>query len=365
MATLPMSQSVLLTGFPGFIGKLLVARLLKDDPSLRIVVLVEPRMVATATTAARALGENVIVEPGDITDAHLGLAAARYRELTETVSRVFHLAAIYDLAVPEAVAEAVNVMGTKHVLDFCGACDSLERHHYVSTAYVAGTRTDRVLESELDRGQAFKNHYESTKHRAEVLVRETMPSIRTTIYRPGIVVGDSQTGVTQKFDGPYYLLRFIALFSRLHLPPPQIASEEATFNAVPVDFIVDAIAAGVGDERFVGETLHLVDPAPVPAAELLRLLARAYSGKELRWRLPSGLVERALGVGMIRRLVAGTPRESVLYLNHPVTFDTTRAMALLVEHGLRCPGVPEYLDAIVQFFREHEHDPAMAPPKAE
>jgi thioester reductase-like protein len=276
-----MNQTALLTGFPGFIGKRLVAKLLKDDPQLQIIVLVEPRMVAQATTAARTLGENVVVESGDITEPCLGLPMARYRQLTKTVSRVFHLAAIYDLAVPEAVAEAVNVTGTRHVLDFCRACGSLERHHYVSTAYVAGTRKGRVLESELAEGQSFKNHYESTKHRAEVLVRETMPTIRTTIYRPGIVVGDSRTGATQKFDGPYYLLRFVALLSRLHLPLPQIASQEATFNAVPVDFIVDAIAAGVRDELFVGETLHLVDPSPVPAGELLRLLARAYAGKEL------------------------------------------------------------------------------------
>ena len=351
-------RAVLFTGFPGFIGARLLVRLLKDDPELRAFALVEPRMVGRAREAAAAISERIVIEPGDITDARLGLTETRYRELADTVTSVMHLAAIYDLAVPAAVAEAVNVNGTRHVLDFCRSCKRLERHHYVSTAYVAGRRTGRVLESELDVGQSFKNHYESTKYGAEVLVRASMPATPTTIYRPAVVVGDSRTGETQKFDGPYYILRFIALLSQLRVPVPQLASETATFNAVPVDFIVDAIAAGVRDSRMVGETLHLVDPAPVAAAELLRLLARSYAGKSLRYRVPSGIVERALKHDLVRRLVANTPQETVQYLNHPVTFDTTRATALLAEHGVRCPRFPDYVDNLVAFFRAHEKDPA-------
>lgn len=354
-------QVVFITGFPGFIGTRLLARLTKDIPDLDVIALVEPRMISRAEDAARAISGRIRIEPGDITQPLLGLSEARYRELSASVTAVLHLAAIYDLAVPESIAEAVNVGGTRHVVDFCRACERLERHHYVSTAYVAGRRTGLVLESELDAGQAFNNHYESTKFRAEVIVRESMPNVPTTIYRPGIVVGDSRTGETQKFDGPYYVLRFVALMAAYRVPPPQIASEESTFNAVPVDFIVDAFAAAIGDSRMTGETLHLVDPSPVTAAELVRLLARSYSQKRLHYRVPLALVQNALKSGLMRRLLANIPRETTTYLNHPATFDTTRARALLDEHGVRCPRFPDYVDNMVAFFRAHEKDPAFDP----
>ena len=153
--------------------------------------------------------------------------------------------------------------------------DKLERLNYVSTAYVAGTRTGTVYEHELIMGQQHKNHYESTKFQAEVWVREYLDKVPTTIYRPAIVVGDSQTGETQKFDGPYYILRTFQRMGRA--PLPQFGRSEAPFNVVPVDFIVDAIAAAAGDEAAVGETLHLVDPEPVTAAELFKALAHEYT----------------------------------------------------------------------------------------
>lgn len=361
MTDAPTHPTVLFTGFPGFIGARLIGRLLGDDPEVRIVALVEPRMIQRAVTTASGISPRISVEPGDITQPLLGLGQERYRALAGTVTAVAHLAAVYDLAVPLELAEAVNVHGTQNVVDFCRACRHLERHHYVSTAYVAGRRSGRVFEAELAGGQDFKNHYESTKFAAEVVVRASREDVPTTIYRPAIVVGDSQTGETQKFDGPYYLLRFISLSTRRPGPLTQIGSEEASFNVVPVDFVVEAIAAGVRDPRMIGETLHLVDPDPVAAAELMRLLAQSYAGREPSFRLPQKLVDRSMAYAPVRRMLADTPRESLAYLNHPVTFDTARATALLGAHGLRAPRFPDYVDAMVSFFREHEDDPALAP----
>lgn len=356
-----MSATILLTGFPGFIGTRLVRRLVADNPAVRVVALVEPRMAARAQAEATAISDRIVVEQGDITVPRLGLTEARYQGLADTVTRVVHLAAVYDLAVGAALAEAVNVRGTEHVIAFCRACRALERHEYVSTAYVAGRRSGRVLEGDLAAGQTFKNHYEATKFAAEVLVRSSMEEVPTAIYRPAIVVGDSQTGETAKFDGPYYVLRFLSLLARLHMPLPQFGSREATFNVVPVDFVVDALAAGTRDERFTGETLHLVDPDPVAAAELVRLLAVELSGREPRVPLSTTLMERSLRLAAVRALLAGTPRESIVYLNHPVTFDTSRATELLGAAGLRCPRFPEYVSTLVRYFREHEDDPTLVP----
>jgi thioester reductase-like protein len=346
--------SFLVTGFPGFIGTRLVRRLLADAPGAGVVALVEPRMAERAREVAATLdgGERVTVQPGDIADPLLGVDDATYERLVAQTTEIHHLAAIYDLAVAEGIAERVNVLGTQHVLDLARRAERLERHHYISTAYTAGWRSGRIYESELAAGQTFKNHYESTKFAAEVLVRNTLDEVPTTIYRPAIVVGDSRTGETQKFDGPYYLLRTI---SRLRgWPLPQIGRGDAPFNVVPVDFVVDAIAAARADGEVVGKTLHLVDPDPMSSAQLMRLLAREYAGREPTYRLPPALVERSLRFKPIRSLLGGTPRESIVYLNHPVSFDTTNADGLRRRAGLDAPVFGDYVANIVRFFRENE-----------
>jgi thioester reductase-like protein len=354
-----MASLSFLTGFPGFIGRRLVVRLLEEDPELRVVALVEPRMADAARTAADEIGaERIEVLEGDIAERRLGLSDADWERLTAEITSAFHLAAIYNLAVPLEVAQRVNVDGTGNVLELCAACKQLGRLNYVSTAYVAGVRTGVVYEHELALGQAFKNHYESTKFQAEVWVRDAMDEVPTTIYRPAIVVGDSQSGETQKFDGPYYMLRVVSVSEQRGTPIPQFGRAAAPFNVVPVDFVVDALIAGSKSDDAVGETLHLVDPEPVTASELLTLLAREYAGREPAYRVPPKLVEASLRFGAIREMFSGAPRESIVYLNHPVRFDTRRAGDLLAAQGLRCPRFDEYVGAMVRFFREHEADPA-------
>ena len=256
----------LLTGFPGFIGRRLAARLLEDGRPL--VALVEPRMADAARAAAAELGagERLEVLAADIAQRRLGLGDDDWQRLTRAAETVFHLAAIYDLSVPLEVAQRVNVDGTGNVLELCAACERLQRLNYVSTEYVAGLRRGVIYEHEFALGQEFKNHYESTKFQAELWVREAMDRIPTTIYRPAIVVGDSRSGETQKFDGPYFMLRVIAWCERAGWPIPQFGRSGAPFNVVPVDFVVDAMTAGASEETAVGRTLHLVDPEPVTAA---------------------------------------------------------------------------------------------------
>src|SRR3954453_3493496 len=247
-----MAGLAFFTGFPGFIGKRLVRRLLSEDPELRVAAIVEESMVDRARKAAEGLGgrARLDVMQGDIGERDLGLPAPDLDRLKQETTVAYHLAAIYNLAVPLKIAQRVNAEGTGNVLDLCAACKQLERLNYVSTAYVAGERRGVVYEHELAFGQDFKNHYESTKFQAELWVREMFDRVPTTVYRPAIVVGDSKTGETQKFDGPYFMLRTIALSVQRHTPIAQFGDSSAPFNVVPVDFIVAA--------------LHSVSSGPTP-----------------------------------------------------------------------------------------------------
>jgi thioester reductase-like protein len=358
-----MAGLAFFTGFPGFIGKRLVTRLLADDAELRIAALVEPSMVERAEAAAGEIsgGDRIEILSGDIGERSLGLATADLERLRSEVTVAYHLAAIYNLAVPLEIAQRVNVEGTGNVLELCEACTQLERLNYVSTAYVAGERHGVVYEHELSLGQGFKNHYESTKFQAELWVQQMLDRVPTTVYRPAIVVGDSRSGETQKFDGPYYMLRTIAVSVARGTPIPQFGASGAPFNVVPVDFVVDALAAVSAEPAAAGRTLHLVDPDPISARDLLTALSREYAGKEPGYKVPPRLVESSLRFKTVRDMFSGAPQESIRYLNHEVRFDTRQADDLLARAGLRCPRFEEYVGPMVRFFREHEGDDAYVP----
>uniref|UniRef100_UPI001CC8F5B3 SDR family oxidoreductase n=1 Tax=Escherichia coli TaxID=562 RepID=UPI001CC8F5B3 len=122
---------------------------------------------------------------GDITRMNLGLSEGMLSELRGIKMTVWHLAAIYDLAVKPEIAWKVNVEGTRQMNEFVKNHPLIDRYMYFSTAYVAGVREGLLLETELIRPVAFKNHYEETKFEAELLVEELKNEKPVTIIRPG------------------------------------------------------------------------------------------------------------------------------------------------------------------------------------
>lgn len=352
-----MAKGVLITGFPGFIASRLVERLVTDDPEVRLFLLCEPRFALTAKARCEALEQRLPamagrwhVVPGDIRRPDLGVAPGVEAQLREHVSRVWHLAAIYDLAVPESLAYHVNVDGTLHVLDLCERLPNLARLNYISTCYVAGDRTGRVYEDELDRGQAFKNHYESTKCWAEKHVRHRMSDVPTTIYRPSIVVGDSRTGETAKGDGPYFIMQLLLRLPQW-APMVDIGPSNARVNLVPVDFVVDAMALLDREAKALGATVALADPAPFTAHEVLELFLGLLGRRPSAGRVPLRVADLLTGkrLGPYVRI----PRQSFDYFNHAVEFDTTVASRLLAPLRPPCPSLDTYLGTLLAYARTH------------
>src|SRR5262249_26762113 len=132
--------------------------------------------------------------------------SAERSALQKRLHEIFHLAARYELGISKADAMRSNVQGTLNMLDLARGCRKLRRVHYVSTLAVAGDYGNTWHEDMLVEGQQFDNHYAETKFLAEVEAREASNELPISIYRPGVVVGDSQTGEMDKIDGPYYLL---------------------------------------------------------------------------------------------------------------------------------------------------------------
>lgn len=357
---------VFLTGFPGFLASGLVPHLLdRLPPDVPILCLVQSRYRALAEHRAAALeaagwadgaGRLRLIE-GDLTLADLGLGE-RLHAIQRETTEIFHLAAVYDLAVPRALAHRVNVDGTRHLLGLAAGCRSLRRLHHVSTCYVSGHFPGPFTEDRLVEGQLFNNHYEETKYLAEVEVQARMrDGLPATIYRPAIVVGDSHTGATQKYDGPYAVIQWLLRWPRVVPMPVTGAPERFTVNVVPRDFVVEAIARLSRMDASEGAVYQLADPQPLTVQQMLEVLGRATDRHVLPLRMPAPLLKAALRVPFVQRWTGFSPA-SVDYFAHPTHYTTDHARRDLDGTGITCPPFAAYAPRLVDFVRAHPDLPS-------
>ncbi|WP_247729097.1 SDR family oxidoreductase [Halovivax limisalsi] len=352
---------VFLTGFPGFLGSALIERVLErgDGP---VACLVQPHHRAQAEDRARelvdavdapAVGDDRIdirLYDGDITDPDLGLEVDR--ATFDAIESCYHLAAIYDLGVDLEPAEAVNVRGTERVLEFAASID-VDRFHYVSTCYVSGRYDGVFTETHLAEGQSFNNHYEETKYRAEVAVQRRMAAgFPATVYRPAIVVGDSETGETEKYDGPYYQLRHLLSQPEwLSVSVTVPGARSAELNVVPRDYVVDAIDALSARADTVGEVYQLCDPAPLPVRRFAAVLADAIDHRTVPLPVPKSIARR--GLDWLESRGASVEPATLDYLDHPTRYACPKTRRALADTAVEVPPFESYVDALVDFVREH------------
>ncbi|HEY0097852.1 MAG TPA: SDR family oxidoreductase [Pyrinomonadaceae bacterium] len=352
-------ETIFLTGFPGFIAARLIKELARDASSTRFVLLVQPAFlsrareeVARLATETGASAERFRIVEGDITsEARLGMSEAEFARASAETNVLFHLAAIYDLAVRREPAMRVNVEGTRHVNEFARACKHLTRYHYVSTCYVAGLREGLIREDELAHTAGFRNFYEETKYLAELEVERLKGELPVTIHRPAVVCGDSRSGETAKYDGVYYLIKYLRIWPGL-FSLVNIGNRDVRLNIVPVDFVVEAMAALARDASAVGATVQLADPQPLTTSELFETIAHALVGRGSRVQLPKPLVRATLGLPFSEKLTK-LPHIGVPYFFIKQTYDTSRAVELLAPHHIACPPFPSYVRALVDYVARH------------
>jgi long-chain acyl-CoA synthetase len=351
-----MRGVILLTGATGFLGAQVARRILRDTDHA-IVALVRARDAEEAKQrlerawddwpeAVKAIGGRVEPLPGDVTLPGLGLASESWTALSHRVTHIVHSAAAlrFDGALDEM--RRSNVQGVAHLLEFA---HGVNRHHglarfaHVSTAYVAGGRTGEVAESDLTNQFGFSNTYEQTKYEGELLVRGAMAAFPVSIFRPGMVVGDSATGEIRSFNTIYVPLR-LYLSGRLRIIP---STPDLRANMVPVDYVADAVARLAFDPRAAGQTFHLtVKSEHLPTARELLEAARGWAETELGVRLPAPRfipAERLARLPGAARL--GLPGFLLSYFSENRRFRTDNAERLLG------PYAPDWTSIIPNLLR--------------
>lgn len=350
------TMAIFITGFPGFIAGRLVKRLARDKAEF--ILLVQPAFMARAQAEVAQLAAatglpatHFRIVQGDITQPRLGLSDVAWAHSRANTTLLFHLAAIYDLGVAQEPAVRVNVTGTQHVNDFARQLPHLQCYHYISTCYVAGRREGRILETELCHEAGFRNYYEETKYLAEVEVDALKNELPVAIHRPAVVCGDSHTGETAKYDGVYYIIHYLRRWPRL-LSRLNIGNDSVRVNLVPVDFVVESLAALASDPKVIGQTLQLADPTPLTTRELFDVTAHALAGHASLAALPMVVMEKALMLPFTPKLT-GLPHAGVPYFFLSQTYDTRQAEKLLAAHGIACPPFGSYINNLVAFVEKH------------
>ncbi|KAL6661996.1 hypothetical protein ACP70R_001380 [Stipagrostis hirtigluma subsp. patula] len=170
-------KSILITGSTGFLGKILVEKILRVQPDVKKIYL----LVRGGTDAKQRVQEEVIgtelfgllrekhgngfqqfvddkiaALAGDIVYENLGLEAPVFDELAKEMDVIVNIAATTNFYERYDVSLDVNVMGVKHLCHFAKQCPKLKMLMHVSTAYVSGDKEGLILEKPIKHGESLR-----------------------------------------------------------------------------------------------------------------------------------------------------------------------------------------------------------------
>ena len=353
----------LVTGGTGFIGRHLVRELARRDGTTYVLVRPRSRERFEAMVAAINAGQHLRAMEGDIAQANLGLSEADRERLHE--ADIFHLAAIYDMQASSEATELANVAGTRHVIELARAVGG--RIHHMSSVAIAGAHwKGKFTEDMFDQGQVLDHPYYTTKFDSERLVRES--GVPHRIYRPGLVIGSSETGEADRVDGPYFAFKLIQRL-RDALPSwvPLIGLEGGQLNVVPVDFVARAVDVIADKPGLDGKTFHLTDPKARPFGEVVNEFCRAAHAPQFTLRVDSraGAMLPPQATAMLehwpvaqtlkRRLLDSVrvPESAIRYVSSRARFTCDNTLAALDGSGVTCPPLSSYAWKVWDFWERH------------
>ena len=349
------------TGGTGFIGRYLIGKLLERDGQVHVLVREGSRGKLEEMRAGFGdEGEKIVPVIGDLSQPMLGVSEPEIEALKGKIGHFFHLAAIYDMEADAEEMRVANVEGTIHAVDLANRLE-VGCFELASSIAVAGLYKGTWREDQFEEAENLDTHaYFRTKHESEKVVREQSKR-PWRAYRPGIVVGSSETGQMDKIDGPYYFFKLIKRL-RAVLPPwvPTVGVEGKEINVVPVDFVAAAMDHIAHIEGLDNQAFHLTDPNPLTAGQLLNLFSRSATAPQMSIRIDPemlNIIPPAVRGGLmmlppVKRISdnvladVGIPREVLIHVNYPTKFDCKNTLAALEGTDISVPPLQTYADRL-------------------
>ena len=360
------------TGATGFIGRFLVAKLLERGGTVHVLMREQSSDKFAALQDGLGADDKTLLPVwGDITQPGL-VSAEDMARLKGKLDQVFHCAAVYDMDMDDETGNRVNNEGTRNVVNFVNALGGKASLQHVSSIVVSGDNFEGVFSEQMfDEGQSLNHPYFRTKFESEKIVREecTAP---WRVYRPGGVVGSSETGAMDKVDGPYFFFKTIQrLRDRVPKWLPMLSVEAGLIPVVPVDYVAAAIDHIAHQQGLDGKAFHLVEsPAPT-VGDFLAIMLKAAHGPEVARRIQLPRVKRRLP-GRARSAVMGfttsklakqvsnaigMPLSLLTMVNNQAVIDDKQTRAALKGSGIECPKLETYADKLWQYwelFLDHD-----------
>jgi len=358
------------TGATGFIGRHLVEKLLEREGVIHVLVR-EGSKDKLERLNEEKWGGSERIKPvvGDLGERQLGVSDELVEQLKGKVEHFFHLAAIYDMTADEETNKKLNVGGTRHAVELANLLEP-EHFHHVSSIAAAGSYKGLFREDMFDEGQKLPSPYHRTKFESEKLVREKAKA-PWRVYRPAVVVGNSQTGEMDKIDGPYYFFKAIQK-ARHYLPEwfPLVGPELGHTNIVPVDWVAATLDHIAHEPDLDGQAFHLTAPKSTRSGEVMNDFAKAAHAPQLAIRidqkltqaLPKGTLSMLMKLPQAKQLRktvladVGIPDDIIEHIALIPQFDTRDTERALRGSGIELPPLDSYAEKLWDYW-ERNLDP--------
>ncbi len=280
-------ENVLLTGVTGYLGIHILNEILKNS-NANVYCLVRGKDYNFAKQRLRDLyrfyfnsdmkeyNKRLKVVYGDITKENLGVNSANYKKLIENIDTVIHCAATVKHYADSDFFYKTNVLGTKHVIDFCKMSNS--KLHYISTVSVSGQYSERpetVVFNEksfwIDQNYSY-NEYIKSKLESEYTILNEIKNnnLFAKIYRVGNLTGRYSDGVCQKNVETNAFYRKIMTMIQLKIAPAD--AKDMIVDFTPIDTISNAIFKLVFKSKDKEIIYHLYNSNTITIKELVTML---------------------------------------------------------------------------------------------
>ncbi|KAL4947844.1 hypothetical protein BDW69DRAFT_189814 [Aspergillus filifer] len=293
---------VFLTGATGFVGVFFLAQLLQTSTVTQIACLIRADDQVHGwerlhqTLAKYHLHppnlDKITVLAGSFGEPNLGLSTKRYDYYAQWASVVFHLGAKVNYLATYSAHRQDNVLGTLNILKFAMHIRTKQTHYtstiaaYGPTGFVRGMKF--LPEDEQPANHMPALHYDTGYAQSQLVAESIVWSaidngVPMTIYRPGFVIGHSETGVCNPDD---FISRLFANCLAMG-SYPILPNQRKEF--VPVDFVASALLHISREPGNTGHAFNLVHPDKrsaidiCPAFELLNRLVPHRSMKPTRY----------------------------------------------------------------------------------
>src|SRR6266536_4580204 len=359
-------MAIFLTGATGYIGAHVAANLLeRHDATLNVLVRgSDPHHAELRLWNAlqlhmpfrefyEYLQAKIRIFRGDLTEPRFGLDRDIYDRLVHTTDSVIHCAASLNRKSEKSCLN-VNLRGTLEVVQLARRSHyyhGLQRFSNVSTVAVAGKRRHEVVTEgrSIDWERSDYDPYARTKKFCEHMVRELLPDVPLTIFRPSIVLGDSRYPETTQFD----MVRSFVFLAGLPVLPFRPHDK---IDIVNVDFVADAISTLHMKPEPQHDTYHLSSGND---SQTFQELTKALAAEQnTRRPLFMPVLEGSFS-SVVNALANGKGRAGqgaallkvfLPYLVWNTVFDNTR---VTLELGKKPVPFSQYSFSLLRFSRQH------------